>query len=76
MAQVSAGCPATPSATEVGTSPPRSIQNTHSNNTSHDDGNDTLDQQVWAEDTHSGDTDTRLGGTVTGAEAFMRSVMG
>lgn len=39
---------------------------TYSNNTSHDDGNDTLDQKIRAQHTHRRDTDTRLGGTVTG----------
>jgi hypothetical protein len=39
------------------------------NNTSHDDGNNVLDDQVRAEDTHGADTDTSLGGTVGGTEA-------
>lgn len=38
------------------------------NDTSHNDGNNVLDDQVGAEDTHSGDTNTRLGGTVRGTE--------
>lgn len=29
----------------------------------------TLDDQVWAEDTHGGDTDTSLSGTVGSTEA-------
>lgn len=43
---------------------------TYGNDTSHNDGNDTLDEQVRSEDTHRRDTDTRLGGTVRGAKAF------
>lgn len=39
------------------------------NDTGHNDGNDTLDQEIGSEDTHGRDTDTRLGGTVRGAEA-------
>jgi len=38
-------------------------------NTSHDDGDNVLDDQVRAEDTHGADTDTSLGSTVGGAEA-------
>ena len=34
------------------------------NDTSHDDRNDTLDQEVRTENTHRRDTDTRLGSTV------------
>lgn len=39
------------------------------NDTSHNNGNNVLDDKVRAEDTHGGDTDTRLGGTVGGAQA-------
>lgn len=39
------------------------------NDTGHNDGNNVLDDQVGAEDTHGSDTDTRLGGTVRGAKA-------
>jgi len=38
-------------------------------NTSHDDGDNVLDDQVRAEDTHGADTDTSLGSTVGGTEA-------
>jgi len=39
------------------------------NDTSHNDGNDVLDNQVRPEDTHGGDTNAGLGGTVGSAEA-------
>ena len=39
------------------------------NDTGHNDGNNVLDDQVGAEDTHGSDTNTRLGGTVRGAKA-------
>lgn len=40
------------------------------NDTSHDNGNDTLDQKVRSEDTHGRDTDTGLGSTVRGTETY------
>jgi len=39
------------------------------NDTSHNDGNNVLDDEVRAEDTHGGNTDTRLGGTVGSTDA-------
>lgn len=47
----------------------RDDETVDTNNTSHNDGNNVLDDQVGAEDTHGGDTDTRLGGTVRGTKA-------
>lgn len=44
-------------------------EETHGNDTGHDDGNDTLHHQVGTEDTHRGDSDARLGGTVGRADA-------
>jgi len=41
----------------------------NSNDTSHNDGNNVLDDQVRAQDTHSRDTDTGLRGTVRGTKA-------
>jgi hypothetical protein len=37
-------------------------------NTSHNDGYDTLHHQIRPEDRHGRDTDTRLGGTVSGSD--------
>lgn len=39
---------------------------TYSDDTSHDDWNNVLHHQVWAENCHRRDTNARLGGTVTG----------
>lgn len=39
------------------------------NDTGHDYGDDTPDEEIRAEDTHGGDTDTGLGGTVRGTQA-------
>ena len=39
------------------------------NDTSHNDGDDVLDDEVGAENTHSSNTDTGLGGTVRGTQA-------
>lgn len=41
---------------------------TYSNNTSHNHGNDTLDQQIRPEHTHRRDTNARLGSTVTSTQ--------
>ena len=38
---------------------------TNRNDTSHDNGDDASHDEVRSEDTHSGDTDTKLGGTIT-----------
>lgn len=46
-----------------------SIPGTHnSDNTSHNDGYDTLHHQIRPEDRHGRDTDTGLGGTVSGSD--------
>merc|ERR1712000_338437 len=39
------------------------------NDTSHNDWNNVLDDQIGTEDTHSSDTDTGFGGTVRGTQA-------
>jgi hypothetical protein len=44
-------------------------QTVNTNDTSHNDRNNVLDDKVRAENTHGGNADTRLGGTVGGAEA-------
>jgi hypothetical protein len=38
------------------------------NDTSHNDGNHTLDQQIRSQNTHGRDTDTRLRSTIRGTE--------
>lgn len=38
---------------------------TYGNDTSHDDGDDTLHHQVRSQHRHGGDTDTRLGSSIT-----------
>lgn len=40
------------------------------NDTSHDDGNNTLDQKIRSKNTHGRDTDTGLGSTVRGTETY------
>lgn len=40
------------------------------NNTSHDNGNDTLHHQVGAEDGHGGNSNTRLGGSVAAGSVY------
>lgn len=44
-------------------------QTVNGNDTSHNDGNDVLDDQIRAEDTHGRDTNTSLGGTVGSTKA-------
>ena len=44
-------------------------QTVNGNDTSHNDGNDVLDDQVRAENTHGRDTNTSLGGTVGSTKA-------
>jgi hypothetical protein len=39
------------------------------NDTSHNDGDNVLDDKIRSEDTHGGNTDTRLGSTVRGTQA-------
>lgn len=39
------------------------------NDTSHNDGNNVLDDEIRSQNTHGGDTDTRLGSTVCGTKA-------
>lgn len=47
----------------------RDDETVNGNDTGHDDGYDTLDEEIRAEDTHGGNTDTGLCGTVGGSEA-------
>lgn len=47
----------------------RHDQTVNTNDTGHNDGNNVLHDEVRAEDTHGGDTDPRLGGTVRGTQA-------
>ena len=40
----------------------------HSEDTSHDDGDDRLEKEVWSEDSDGNNTDTGLGSSVGSAE--------
>lgn len=46
----------------------RDDESVNGNDTSHNDGNNVLDQEVGSEDSGGADTNTRLGGTVGGTE--------
>lgn len=47
----------------------RDDQTVDTNDTSHDNGDNVLNNQIGAEDTHAANTDTSLGGTIGSAEA-------
>lgn len=47
----------------------RDDETVNTNDTSHNDGNNVLDDQIGAENTHGSNTDAGLGGTVGGTEA-------
>jgi len=46
----------------------RDDETVDTDDTSHNDGDNVLDDKIGSEDTHGSDTDTRLGGTVGGTE--------
>lgn len=47
-------------------------QPVNGNDTSHNDGNNALDQQIRAQDTHGADTDTGLGRSVGSSQACLK----
>jgi len=48
----------------------RDDKSVNTDNTSHNNGNNTLHDQIGTEDTHGGETDTRLGSAVGSSKAY------